>query len=119
MYLVCATYGVCVDFRQTDVVKLSFLDHLIEHFRIVLDLVVRVAPRRLEQIEPLRPAQGLEDVIDAPAQVLPTPVDRELAGDGPTLDREERTVCVFGVLLEEARDQLEVRDGQALSVVLA
>jgi hypothetical protein len=116
---VCATYSVRVNFRQADVVKLSFLDHLIEHFRIVLDLVVRVGPRGLEQIEPLRPAQGFEDVIDTPAQVLPTPVGRELARDGPTLDGEERTVCVFGVPPKEARDQLEVRGGQALPVELA
>ena len=47
-YLVCATDSLCANFRQTDVIELSFLHKFIEHFCVVLDLVIRVAPRGLE-----------------------------------------------------------------------
>jgi hypothetical protein len=73
-YLLRAAYGLCSNFRQTDVVELSFLNHFIEHLRIMLNLIIRVTSRRLEQIELLRSTQGLEDVIDAPAKVLSAPV---------------------------------------------
>ena len=85
----------------------------------MLDLVVRVAPRGLEQIEFLRPAQHLEDVVDAPAQVLPAPVHTQLAREKAALDGEENEVLVVGVLLEEARDELEIRYAHALPVELA
>jgi hypothetical protein len=62
-YLVRMAYSLCLNFRQTDVVKLSFLDQFIEHIRIMFNLVVVVASRWLEQIEPLRPTQGFEDVV--------------------------------------------------------
>jgi hypothetical protein len=73
-YLLRAAYGLCPNFRQTDVVELSFLNHFIEHLRVMLNLILRVTSRRLEQIQLLRPTQGLEDVIDAPAKVLSAPV---------------------------------------------
>jgi len=116
---VCATYSLRSDLRQADVIKLALLDHLIQRFGVLLDLVVSVAPCGLEQIEPLRPAQGLEDRIDAPAQVLPAPVRFQLSGERPAFNGEERAVCVSGVFLEEARDQLEIRCACALPVELA
>ena len=118
-YLVCTTYCLRANLRQSDVIKLSLLDHLIEHFCIVLHLVIRVAPGGLEQIELLRSAEGPEDGIDAPPQVLPTPVNVQLAGDRAALDGQERAVGVLGVLLEEAGDQLEVTCGQARRIVFA
>ena len=66
-YFVRAAYGLCLNFRETDVVELSFLNHFIEHLRIMLNLIIRVPSGRLEQIELLRPTQGFDDVIDAPA----------------------------------------------------
>ena len=66
-YLVRAAYGLCPNFRETDIVELSFLNHFIEHLRIMLNLILRVASGRFEQIELLRPAQSFEDGIDAPA----------------------------------------------------
>ena len=98
----CTTYSLRANLRQSDVVKLSLLDHFIEHFGIVLHLIIRVAPRGLEQIEFLLPPQGLENGIDAPPQVLPTPVNIQLAGNRAALDGEERAVGVLWVLLEEA-----------------
>jgi hypothetical protein len=118
-YLVCTTYSLRADLRQSDVIKLSLLDHLIEHFGIVLHLVIRVAPGGLEQIELLLAPQGLEDGVDAPPQVFPTPVNVQLAGNRAALDGEERAVGVLGVLLEEAGDQLEVSCGQARRIVFA
>src|SRR5712691_5545724 len=73
-YLVCSADSLCADFRQTDVIKLSLLHQFIEHFGVVLDLIIRVAPRGLEQVELLCAAEGLEDSIDAPAEVLLAPV---------------------------------------------
>jgi hypothetical protein len=99
-----ASYGLCANLRQTNIVKLSFLDHFIQHWSIVLDLVVRVAPCGFEQVELLRSAQRLEDRIDAPAQIFLTSVYRKLAGDCSALDGEEGAVGVLGVLFEEARD---------------
>jgi hypothetical protein len=113
------TYSLCPNLRQTDVVKLSFLDQFIEHVRIVFNLILRVASRRLKQIEPLRPTQRLEDIIDAPAQILPAPVHPQASGDPTTLDGEEDAIGVRWVLLEEAGDELEIRNGKALSVELA
>jgi hypothetical protein len=112
-------YGLCAHFRQTDVVKLSLLDQFIEHLRIVFNLVIRIAPRRLEQIELLRPTQGLEDVVDAPAQILPAPVHRRFPGNQSALDGEEDAISVLRVLFEEASDELQVGNGEALSVELA
>ena len=43
-----AANSLCTDFRQADVVELSFLYHFIEHLGIVFDFVVRVASRRFE-----------------------------------------------------------------------
>jgi hypothetical protein len=40
----------------------------------MLNLIFRIASRRFEQIELLRPTQSFDDVIDAPAQVLFAPV---------------------------------------------
>lgn len=113
------TYGLSPNLRQTDVVKLPFLDQFIEHLRIVFNLILRIASRRLEQIKLLRPTQRLEDIIDAPAQILPAPVHRQASGDSAALDGQKDAVSVRRVLLEEASDELEVRDGEALSVELA
>jgi hypothetical protein len=66
-YLVRTAHGLCLNFRQTNVVELSFLDHFIEHLHMLLNLILRVAPRRFEQIELLCPTQSFEDVIYAPA----------------------------------------------------
>ena len=66
-YLMRTAYSRCPNFRKTDVVKLSFLVHFIEHLRIMFNLVVRIASRGLKQIELLLPIQSLDDVIDAPA----------------------------------------------------
>jgi len=117
-YLVCATDSLCTNFRQTDVIELSFPHQFIEHFGVVLDLVIRVAPRGLEQIELLCPAEGLDDSIDAPAQVLLAPVGIYLAGESPALDGEERAVGVLGILLEEARNEIKVSRAHAWSVEL-
>ena len=52
-HLVRAAHDVRAHFRQADVVKLSLLHHLAVHLRVMLDLVLRVESRRLEQIESL------------------------------------------------------------------
>ena len=43
---------------------------VIRESTVVLDLVIRVAPRGFEQIELLGATEGLEDSIDAPTQVF-------------------------------------------------
>ena len=85
----------------------------------MLNLIVRVASRRFEQIEPLRPAQCFEDVIDAPAEVIPTPVYLYSSGNQSTLNGEESAIRIFGILLKEASDKLEIRNREAISVELA
>ena len=47
-YLVRTADGLRTNFRQTDIVKLAFLEHLIEHLCVLFDLIFWVAPRRLE-----------------------------------------------------------------------
>jgi len=47
-YLERAADRLRTDFREANVVELSFLHHFIENLCIVFDLVVRVASRRLE-----------------------------------------------------------------------
>jgi hypothetical protein len=43
----------------------------------------------------------------------------QLSGEGPAFNGEECAVCVSGVFLEEARNQLEIRCARALPVELA
>jgi hypothetical protein len=85
----------------------------------MLNLILRVASRGLEQIEPLRPPQCLKDIIDAPAQILPAPVRHQALREPTALDGEEGAIGVRWVLLEEASDELEIRGGKAFSVELA
>ena len=113
-----AAHGLCPNFGQANVVKLSLLHQFVEHLSIMLDSVVPIDSRWLEQIEPLRSTQGLEDGIDTPTQVLSAPVCFQLARMHSTLDGEESAVCVFWILVEEAGEQFEIRCCQAFSIEL-
>ena len=112
-------YSRCPNFRKTDVVELSLLVQFIEHLRIMFNLVVRVASRRLKEVELLLPIQSFDDSIDAPAQILPAPVYVQFPRNASALDGKESAIRVLWVLLEEASDELEIRNGAALSVELA
>ena len=117
-HLMRAAHGLCTNFRQANVVKLSLLHKFVEHLSIMLDSVVPIDSRWLEQIEPLRSTQGLEYGIDTPTQVLSAPVCFQSTRNHATFDGEESAVCIIRILLEEASEQFEIRCCQALSIEL-
>jgi hypothetical protein len=114
----CTTHGLCPNLGQTNVVKLSLLHQFVEHLSIMLDGVVPIKSRWLEQIKPLRSTQGLEDGIDTPTQVLSAPVCFQQARKHSAFDGEESAVCVIWILVEEAGEQFEIRCRQASSIEL-
>ena len=56
--------------RQTDVIKLAFLDHLGEESDGIFDAQRAVQSRRLEEVNSLRPAKRLNGPLDGLFEAL-------------------------------------------------
>jgi hypothetical protein len=74
----------------------------------MFDLIVRVASRRFEEVEPFCTTQGFEDIIDAPALIISAPVYRRVAGNQSALDGKESAIWAG---LKEASDETEIGNG--------